>query len=164
MLPLAPLEFLLLNPFDGDPKRYFVSDGRQEGFDFEIASLQRGRCLPTRTKLAFRARAAPDRLDIQSQRLGNTTKRKISSYFVRFIVDFLYRRALEGRARELRSVEEIGALNVFIAVRKIRIDAVGLYLDADRILRWIILVERKRTVKGIEPAVNVTDSEMADPK
>ena len=160
---LSP-KFLLLNPFDGDAKRYFVSDGRQEGFDFEIASLQRGRCIPTRTKLAFRARAASDRLDVQSQRLGNTTKRKISSYFVRFIVDFLYRRALEGRARELRSVEEIGALNVFIAVGSIRIDTVGLYLDADRILRWIILVERKRTVKCVEPAVNVTDPEMADLK
>jgi hypothetical protein len=155
---------LLLNPFDRYAKRYFVRDGRQERFHFKITPLKGGRCLPSRTKLTLRARTAPDCLDVQRQRLGNTTERKISGYFIRFIVDFLYRGALEGRARKLSGVEEIGTLDVFIAVGKIGVDAVGLYLDADCILRCVILIEREGTIKGIEPAVDVTDPEMSDLK
>jgi hypothetical protein len=155
---------LLLNPFDRDAKRYFVRDGGQEGFYFKITPLQGGRCVPSRTKLTFRARAAPDCLDVQRQGLGNATERKISGYFVRFIVDFLYRGALEGRARELSGVEKIGALNVFIAVGKIGVDAVRLYLNANCILRWVILIEGEGTTKGIETTIDVTDPEMSDLK
>jgi hypothetical protein len=64
----------------------------------------------------------------------------------------------------LSGVEEIGALNVFIAGRRIAVYAIGLYLDAHRVLRWIVSIKRKRTIKRIEPAVNVTDPKMTDLK
>ena len=150
-------EFLLLDPFDRDYKANFVRHGRQESLYLEIASLQRAGCLPAGTKLTFRTWAAPDRLDVQSQRFSNTAEGKVSGYFVVFIVDFLYRRALEGGGGKLCRVEEIRALNVFIAVGKVRVDAVGFYLDADRILRWIILIERECPTEGVEAAIHVAD-------
>ncbi len=51
---------------------------------------------------------------------------------------------------------------MFIAVGKVRVDAIGFYLNTDRIFRWIILIERKFATEGIEPAIHVADPKMPD--
>src|ERR1700733_1810727 len=152
---LFQTEFLLFNAFNRDAKRDFVRDSWQECFHFEIASLQRARCFPPRTKLAFRARTAADGLNIQNQRFGNTTEGKITGYFVGFIVDFLNRCALEGRSGELRSIEEIWAYNVFITVGGVVCQPAVLILSVNCILGWIGLIECECPAKGVKRAIHV---------
>jgi hypothetical protein len=61
----------------------------------------------------------------------------------------------------LRSIEEIWAFNVFIAVGSIGVHAIGLDLDVNCILGWIALIECDCTAKVVEPAIHVADPEMA---
>ena len=72
------------------------------------------------------------------------------------------RLALEGDRRELHGVEEVGALEVLVALGVAGVDAVGLDREVERRLRRVGLVEGERARDRVEPALGVAGVHVLD--